>query len=192
VDLKKNSPRHSSALVDNSLQLRRPQDQLIATLVSLVDNLRRLSSASSTTRHTDGQLAMLTKLHQRRSWRQVGKKNPITSATVSHARRTSTTTDAFNHHHHGYVKKYTSAQATPSGSSSTSRTTTPPPSKASTRIVASTQSPGRCTPTLVGQEVSSHTKQNLDMTSFGDLPGYDKPRPYDDASKQDDVIHIYT
>ena len=136
---KKNLPRHSSALVDNSLQLRRPQDQLIATLVSLVDNLRRLSSASSTTRHTDGQLAMLTKLHQRRSWRQVGKKNPITSATVSHARRTSTTTDAFNHHHHGYVKKYTSAQATPSGSSSTSRTTTPPPSKASTRIVASTR-----------------------------------------------------
>ena len=129
----------AAALVDNSLQLRRPQDQLIATLVSLVDNLRRLSSASSTTRHTDGQLAMLTKLHQRRSWRQVGKKNPITSATVSHARRTSTTTDAFNHHHHGYVKKYTSAQATPSGSSSTSRTTTPPPSKASTRIVASTR-----------------------------------------------------
>jgi len=128
----------AAALVDNSLQLKRPQDQLIATL-SLVDNLRRLSSASSTTRHTDGQLAMLTKLHQRRSWRQVGKKNPITSATISHARRTSTTTDAFNHHHHGYVKKYTSAQATPLGSSSTSRTTTPPPSKASTRIVASTR-----------------------------------------------------
>ena len=105
----------------------------------LKTNSSQHSSASSTTRHTDGQLAMLTKLHQRRSWRQVGKKNPITSATVSHARRTSTTTDAFNHHHHGYVKKYTSAQATPLGSSSTSRTTTPPPSKASTRIVASTR-----------------------------------------------------